>query len=292
MRLVPSMAEVAFDLSPGSTRLISLEDHSCSITSRFYERFTSIVSECWGRAPDSTRVIPTPIQLSYTAYQLPGIVPALLNAPISQRIDGAAHACVLTGTGSANAYCVGRNDAGQLGDGTTETRTAAVAVFGGLHFGSLVVGANHSCAIDDTGRAYCWGKNDAGQLGDGSFVALRTVPVPVSGGLSFQMLTAGADYSCGLVATGEAYCWGANSYGQLGTGSAGNSSATPVRVAGGLRFSQLAAGRTHTCGTVGNVVGLGYQGRAYCWGRNNEAQLGDGTTIDRGSPTPVADYHP
>jgi hypothetical protein len=288
IRLVPSKVGNA-DVQ--TTQIVSLEDHSCSITTTSYGRGGTVtVTSCWGGAPDSTQVFPTPRVVSNTAYQRPGLDAALLNLPISRRSDGASHACVLTSTGSPNAYCVGRNDAGQLGDGTTETRTAAVAVVGGLYFGSLVVGANHSCAIDEAGRAYCWGKNDAGQLGDGSSVVSRTAPVAVSGGLTFQLLAAGAAHTCGLLATGEVYCWGANTYGQLGTGSGNTSSATPVRVAGGLRFSQLAAGGTHTCAMVAQKVGA--LGPAYCWGRNNAGQLGDGTTIDRGSPTPVADYHP
>jgi alpha-tubulin suppressor-like RCC1 family protein len=53
---------------------------------------------------------------------------------------------------------------------------------------------------------------------------------------------------------------------------------TPVAVTGGRSFSQVTAGHFYTCAvTPGD--------RAYCWGRNAEGQLGDGTTISRSSPS-------
>jgi Regulator of chromosome condensation (RCC1) repeat len=81
-----------------------------------------------------------------------------------------------------------------------------------------------------------------------------------------------------------AYCWGVNSRGQLGDGTT-VFRATPVAVAGGLRFLELSAGTGHTCGITRRKD-------AYCWGDNQLGQLGDGTIIDfpdsRPTPAPVA----
>jgi alpha-tubulin suppressor-like RCC1 family protein len=89
------------------------------------------------------------------------------------------------------------------------------------------------------------------------------------------------------VASGEAYCWGANDAGQLGLGTTLASAATPQPVSGGHQLGLIAAGGRHSCGTLVGAIPV-----AYCWGKNDEGQLGDGTTVDRSTPVPVADYHP
>jgi alpha-tubulin suppressor-like RCC1 family protein len=84
---------------------------------------------------------------------------------------------------------------------------------------------------------------------------------------------------CGLTASGEAYCWGFNRWGQLGDGTTTDKS-TPVAVAGGLQFTSLWAGGRRTCGVTTS-------GTAYCWGEDRYGALGDGTGINRTTPTPV-----
>lgn len=91
-------------------------------------------------------------------------------------------------------------------------------------------------------------------------------------------VTTGEGHTCGLAAGGNAYCWGFNGSGQLGTGGTTNSP-TPAAVAGGLSFKALGTGVNHTCG-------LTTAGKAYCWGSNGLGQLGTGNTA--GSSSPVA----
>jgi len=209
------------------------------------------------------------------------------------------HACALTRAGAA--YCWGNNYYGALGMGLDTgpqlcnpgsptdfpCSTTPVPVSGGFSFTSIAVGGYHACGLTRS-ATYCWGNNGIGQLGDGTNKSSST-PVVVSGTLTFSALALGVGHTCALASNGAAYCWGHNHWGQLGTGSTSGPalcggvacSLGPVAVSGGLSFTTLVAGGSHTCG-------LTSAGKVYCWGDNSFGQLGDGTTTSRLAPTPVA----
>lgn len=189
------------------------------------------------------------------------------------------------------AYCWGDNGYGQLGDGTQYIdRLTPVAVFGGLSFRQVSIGAYHTCGVTTTYRAYCWGYGQFGQLGDGGTTISQPTPVAVAGGLSFVQVSAGDLHTCGVARVRiffqiyyPIYCWGHGRFAQLGNGSTANR-LRPVPVTGGLSFSKVEAGSAHTCGlTTKNL--------AYCWGSNTSGAVGDGTTKTRLSPTAVAGGH-
>ena len=99
-------------------------------------------------------------------------------------------------------------------------------------------------------------------------------------GRVFVAITAGGRHTCGLGASGSAWCWGDNSTGQLGDGGTVQHT-TPTPVGGALEFIELSAGFEHTCGiTVDHT--------AYCWGANGSGELGDSTNAPRNLPVPVA----
>jgi len=101
------------------------------------------------------------------------------------------------------------------------------------------------------------------------------------GGLFFATLsTSGSKHTCGLTASGTAYCWGWNSAGNLGDGTTTDRS-VPTLVFGGLSFKAIAAGGLFTCAVT--VAGV-----PYCWGGNAFGQLGNGTTTSSSVPTPVS----
>jgi alpha-tubulin suppressor-like RCC1 family protein len=220
---------------------------------------------------------------------------------------GGWHTCGLT-TDDA-AHCWGANDHGQLGNGGTTPAstpvsvsgaeifqslsagrthtcgvaidsaaycwgTAPAAVPGGLSLQSLSAGQGHTCGVSTDGEAHCWGAGQWGQLGNGSPITHSATPVPVSVESDVASVTAGGDHSCGVVADGVAYCWGLNTGGQLGNGSADRvAHATPELVLGGLAFQSVSTGLFHTCG-------LTTDGTAYCWGWNNFGQLGTNDATD------------
>lgn len=191
---------------------------------------------------------------------------------------GEYRTCAVTVDGVG--YCWGDNSRGQVGDGTTVNRFVPTPVLGGLHFVSISPGGpTHTCGLTTSGAAYCWGSNVLGKLGDGT-TTNRLTPVAVGGGMVFTALSVGAgNQTCGLTASGAAYCWGINDDGQLGDGTT-ITRASPTAVAGGLAFVQLSTGTGHTCGVT-------VDGVAYCWGNNANGQLGDGGTRPRLVPTAV-----
>jgi alpha-tubulin suppressor-like RCC1 family protein len=191
---------------------------------------------------------------------------------------GDAYTCGIATSGAA--YCWGSNFHGELGDGTTTSRSSPTPIQGGLPFLHVSAGSGHTCGVLAGNAAYCWGSNFLGELGD-STTDQRLVPTPVTGGLSFVQVSIGdLAHTCGVTTDHAAYCWGNNTTGQLGDGS-GNHWFTPTLVAGTLAFVQVSAGSEHSCGvTTDNTV--------LCWGANSDGQLGDGTTDVRITPTPVA----
>jgi alpha-tubulin suppressor-like RCC1 family protein len=217
---------------------------------------------------------------------------------------GSSHTCGIPrydGTAaSQRPLCWGQNNAGQVGDGTVVSKSVPTAITlppGVTTFDSVSVtaGGAHSCAFtaDGTGVAYCWGSNGFGQLGIGAADNTpHSTATIVAGGLAFAALSAGEYHTCGITTTGDAYCWGRNDYGQLGSGSrtltAPSGIAAPVAVTGGLKFRSITVGELHTCAvaaTLGTPVGPSSSpGAIYCWGDNVFGQIGNGSS---GNNNPV-----
>jgi alpha-tubulin suppressor-like RCC1 family protein len=111
------------------------------------------------------------------------------------------------------------------------------------------------------------------------------VPTPLPTSLRFTQLAVGLWHACGVTAGGAVYCWGDNSYQQLGTQSAlpgcsqGPCSSTPLAVATGVMFQTLAASLRDTCALTAS-------GQAWCWGYGLGGQLGNGQNANS-SNSPV-----
>ena len=161
--------------------------------------------------------------------------------------------------------------------------------------------------LDDSGAAVTIGLDPIAMVAVGTptwttsptLVPATTTTTPtatvVTPGMYVTNLGAGTGHSCGVErGTGKAWCWGWNSYGQIGDGTSGHGGfgadrTAPAPVAEGRIFTSLVAGDSHTCGVEAGT------GKAWCWGFNGYGQLGDGTSGNGGSsanrtaPVEVAD---
>jgi alpha-tubulin suppressor-like RCC1 family protein len=181
--------------------------------------------------------------------------------------------CTENDSCGSSGVCVGRPMA------TTGSRCpAGYCDEGGRCGGDLVAaGASHSCALRG-GSIFCFGRNHYGQLGDQT-TRDQHAPVRVGADSDWSQVVAGNAHTCGRRG-GAIYCWGKDEDGQLGNGEEKETwFLTPQRVGTGEDWGALAAGGDHTCAIR--------QGALYCWGRNTEGQLGDGTTQNRHAPTRV-----
>lgn len=129
---------------------------------------------------------------------------------MAQIAVGDSSACALTVAGGVK--CWGRNNDGQLGDGTTTDRATPVDVMG-LSSGvaQIAAGSGHTCAIMISGGAKCWGWNVNGQLGDGTIArtGCRCTPMPVDvSGLASGVvqLSGGAYHTCAVTTSGGLMC--------------------------------------------------------------------------------------
>lgn len=172
--------------------------------------------------------------------------------------SGQHHACRLA---NGDVYCWGKNNYGQLGDGTNIDRrhlmrvTTAGTPMEGKAATSITSTENFTCAIADA-KLFCWGDNGSGQFGNGSTASSSTPKAAATSLPADALITqasAGDSHVCAVVArttspsASEIYCWGNNSDGQLGNGSTGGYVTTAQKVTGipaGAFVSKVAAKST------------------------------------------------
>ncbi|HET9658334.1 MAG TPA: hypothetical protein VFP72_23480 [Kineosporiaceae bacterium] len=125
-----------------------------------------------------------------------------------------------------------------------------------------------------------WGRTQDGAVGAVLLDSFTPVPRRTPSAHRWSSASAGGYHTCAITTAGKLYCWGGNSWGELGDGTAiARSGAAQVGTA--ADWTQVAAGANASCGLRGPAAG----GTAWCWGGNWTGELGDGTTNQ--SPVPV-----
>lgn len=178
-------------------------------------------------------------------------------------------------------WCWGLNNFGQLGGADKATSVLPRQVGTGTTWREVSASWQHACATQTDGSAWCWGQNQRGQLGAGNTSARSSAPVRVVGDQQWTSVSAGGWSTCGTTATGTAYCWGDNAFGQVGDGTI-TTRVQPTVVTGGLQLAQVST-------TWGRACGVTPTGQVWCWGENANGELGNGTRTNSAKPVQVAD---
>ena len=215
----------------------------------------------------SSKDQPTPVELDDTAAY-------------SHVAMGFTHGCGLRTDGKVACWGLGNN--GQLGDGKGTASKSPVLTIDLPVAEAVVAGEAFTCVRTLNLDAYCWGSNGQGQLGDGSGGTSKEskVPMKVLGLGNVSAITAGRAHACARLTSGEIWCWGANTQGQLGQGTTSLPKNKPYKVT--LTFSADAVVAAHdtTCAWQNG-------GQLACWGRNDGGQLGVKGNSTSTSATPL-----
>lgn len=250
---------------PGSATVGALaEGHTAQIPVRVGLVLTSLAVPAW-----------EPCGVSTTARAWCwgfDTIPAAINTPVRFRLVTSSTAARCGLSLDSLAWCWG-SDGPALGRGAAPVSHVPVAVAGGHKFRTLSAGGvienGTMCGIASDGTAWCWGSNDWGKLGDGTLVASSSIPVAVQAGASFAGVTPGIGFTCAVTTSGGLWCWGANNFGQMATGTPDTIRHQPASISlpGSPQMQQVALNSTSACA-------LDSGGRAWCWGWNGHSGLG------------------
>lgn len=246
-----------------STTLTVGTAHACAI---------DVVGElyCWGDNRRSQAAGAGLFVLSPTRVSL---------VPVVGGVSAHEHTCALGY--DHYAYCIGRNDEGQLGRGFATNPSQLLPVpnptIAGNYYAWATVrtGMGHTCGlIQGSLLILCWGRNAEGQIGNGT---TTLAPVPVSIAFAAQ-LDVGGYHTCAIASNGKLTCWGANSSGQLGDGTSSDR-LSPTAI-GTAIWKAISTGAVHTCGIQADDS-------LWCWGPNIRGELGTGSFGASSAPTRV-----
>jgi hypothetical protein len=159
-------------------------------------------------------------------------------------------------------------------------------------FQSVDVGTDFSCGYTNLGRGYCWGLGSVGQLAtaaDSSCFDEAVGPLPCSispkrfagATIEFTAVQAGGLSGCGVTKDRLIYCWGDDTFGQIGNGSGGGGPQPNLATVAQVRFDSIAVGDQHACALSTNK-------QVFCWGADSAGQLGDARRINSTTPIPIA----
>ncbi len=167
----------------------------------------------------------------------------------------------------------GRNDCGQLGDGTTADKTTLVKIMDNVV--SVSLGGYHSAAIKEDGSLWTWGNNSSGQLGDGT-KANKTIPIKVMDGVSSVSL--GGYHSAAIKEDGSLWIWGENGAGQLGDDTTVHKS-IPFKIMEDV--TSVSLGHAHS-------AAIKEDGSLWTWGSDDYGELGRPLfAVDRFLPSEI-----
>jgi hypothetical protein len=187
------------------------------------------------------------------------------------------HGQSIAGDGSLWGW--GQNSVGQIGDGTTNSKTRPTATNSGSNWSSVTSGDAHSLALKNDGTLWAWGSNTFGQAGTDTAVTEVHTPQQIGTDSNWSYIAAGYQFSAAIKSDGTLWTWGSNNGGKLGIGDNSTAeTASLVKVGTDNDWSSVSLGTSH-------ALALKADGSLWSWGFNGMGQLGLGTGSG-GSPVP------
>lgn len=163
----------------------------------------------------------------------------------------------------------GDNSAGQIGDGTTTTRSLSTQLVTGVTgtYEQIFPMAAGFFGKRATGETYCWGDNTSGQLGIGSTQSKSTPTLFQAASVSnWKKIVGGIDVTLGLKYDGTVWGWGGNA---ALLGSSGQATAsTPIQIPSLNNIIDL------ECNFNNSAMALKVDGTLFGWGSNSSGELG------------------
>lgn len=247
-------------------------DHACAV-------LDSGAVDCWGSSTYGQLGIAASVTSKFH-----GVL------PYAERVHGLGAGAVLSVSSgyeqtcalmaARDVECWGRNEFGQLGDGTFASSYLPRKVKGLSHVLEVVAGAEFSCALLASHAVACWGLNADGELGDATTAIDAKVPVTVPGVAGVASIAAGFADVCAVLDTHQVSCWGWNAYGQLGRPTTQLESSVPTVLDAIQGATSVTVGYGHVCALISD-------GSARCWGWDALGQLGNGRTGQQFPPSEV-----
>jgi alpha-tubulin suppressor-like RCC1 family protein len=273
--LITPAAVVGIPAAPGAIRQIDANGYtSCALTD------TSAVY-CWGNNSHGQLGVAATTTSTTSARLVSPLPPGIVQISV-----GDQHVCALDT--DSKVWCWGKNNAGQLGRGTTGSGQPAPGIATrfeallGNQVKRIAAGGDHTCVLTTAGLVWCVG--NSGLSGMASTTEVSQVLLPSSQGGIPTALSGVSDvvskvgHTCALSAdsTTDAIawvrCWGQNGYGQGGV-DIGQLTALPYAygvstpsAGSNLQIGAVSMSFAHTCATI-NIV-------AHCWGSNAFGKLG------------------
>lgn len=200
----PSMPPVPAMVSSGVLQFAMGIDSVCALT--------ATGTYCWGDNATG--------QLGFNRFTMTTVsTPMLVPGAMFTQIDTWLwHTCAVDT--SNRVSCWGANNVAQLGRAISDADHVPMVVGGVSNIRQVTVGFGYSCALTNGGTVLCWGGNTVGigELGNGSYSASASLPGMVSGLSNVTEVSAGDSHTCARLMNGEVWCWGDDTFGQVGVG--------------------------------------------------------------------------
>ncbi len=210
---------------------------------------------------------------SLTPVQVTGITTA------TEIVGVSSSTCALLSGGTVN--CWGYNVFGNLGNGGGGNSSVPVVVTGISTAVHITGGGQTACAVLSDNSIKCWGLNAYFTVGN-RLSSTAATPQTVIGMSTVTNASGGSSFICALQTDQTVWCWGATASGILGDGAYTplySSAFKPAASVSGV--IALTAGNDFACALISG-------GTIKCWGDNGFGSLGDGTGLNKSTPTTVS----